>query len=215
MFMTTAKLARHAARLNDAMLSGRRPSFKLVSKKMQSTRNSRFALMLVTDDSGRDWAAAASMLPHGSVVMVRARQAAPRAALFESLRSFTHLRVLVADDPDLALQADGLHLPERRAHEATHWRARRPGWIITAAAHSLRAIIAARDVDAVLLSPIFPTQSHPDAPALGPLRAAFIAAASSVPVYAMGGVTAENGGLLAPAFSGIAAIGALFPPRGP
>jgi thiamine-phosphate pyrophosphorylase len=208
--MKAGKLARHAAHLNDARWPRREPFFELASKKMRSGRNSHFPLMLVTDDSGRDWAAAARVLPRGSVVLVRARQAAPRAALFESLRCFTYLSLLIADDPDLALQADGLHLPERRAREAAHWRARRPGWIITAAAHSLRAIIAARDVDAVLLSPVFPTKSHPGAPALGPVRAAFIAAAASVPVYAMGGVTARNAGLLAPAFSGIAAIGAFF-----
>jgi thiamine-phosphate pyrophosphorylase len=166
-------------------------------------------LVLVTDDSGRDWAVAAGALPRGSVVLVRARQSGPRAALLESLRHFTHLRLLVADDPELALQADGLHLPERRAREVLHWRARHPGWIITASAHSLKAVIALRDVDAAFLSPVFATRSHPGTVALGPLRAAFIAAAATMPVYALGGVTARNAGLLAPAFSGIAAIGAL------
>ncbi len=68
----------------------------------------------------------------------------------------------------------------------------------------------AHQLDALFLSPVFPTQSHPRAPSLSPARAAFIAAASPLPVYALGGVTARNAALLAPGFSGIAAIGALL-----
>jgi len=45
---------------------------------------------------------------------------------------------------------------------------------------------------------------------LTPVRAAFIAALSPVPVYALGGITARNAALLAPAFSGIAAIGSFL-----
>ena len=45
---------------------------------------------------------------------------------------------------------------------------------------------------------------------LTPLRAAFIASHAPVPVYALGGVTAQNAALLAPAFGGIAAISSLL-----
>jgi thiamine-phosphate pyrophosphorylase len=90
------------------------------------------------------------------------------------------------------------------------WRARHPHWIITAAAHSLRALMGLREIDAVFLSPVFATTSHPGARALGPARAALIARAAPVPVYALGGITARNAGLLAPSFSGIAAIGGLL-----
>jgi thiamine-phosphate pyrophosphorylase len=112
----------------------------------------------------------------------------------------------IAGDPALAREADGLHLPEARAREAAHWRVRRPDWIITASAHSLRALTASPHLDAVFLAPVFATASHPGAPALTPVRAALIAAQSPVPVYALGGVTARNAALLAPSFSGIAAI---------
>jgi thiamine-phosphate pyrophosphorylase len=94
--------------------------------------------------------------------------------------------------------------------EAAHWRARFPHWIITSSAHSLRALMGAQFLDAVFLSPVFATTSHAGARPLAPARAAFIAAASPVPVYALGGVTARNAALLAPAFSGIAAISALL-----
>jgi thiamine-phosphate pyrophosphorylase len=106
--------------------------------------------------------------------------------------------------------AAGLHLPQARMREAAHWRARFPRWIITSSAHSLRALMNARFLDAVFLSPVFATASHPAARALTPVRAAFIAAQAPVPVYALGGVTPRNAALLAPAFSGIAAISSLL-----
>lgn len=175
-------LARHQRRLNPAM-----------------------PLVLFTDDSDRDWLAAAQKLPQGSIVVLRGTQ---RAALLAGLHPLP-VRLLVADDPALAAQADGLHLPERRAHEAAHWRMRYPDWIITASAHSLRALMTMRHVDAAFLSPVFATTSHPGARPLGPLRAAMIAAHAQIPVYALGGVDTRNAGLLPPAFSGIAAITAL------
>ncbi len=164
-------------------------------------------LVLVTDDRDADWAAAARRLPAGSLVVVRARDAARRAALADQL-SFA--RLLIADDPALAAEVGtGLHLPERRMREAAHWRARHPHWIITAAAHSLGALLHAQHLDAVFLSPVFATTSHKGAKPLTPVRAALIAAQSPAPVYALGGITPRNGALLAPAFSGIAAIGSL------
>jgi hypothetical protein len=43
-------------------------------------------------------------------VVVRARDAKARAQLFDLLRPLP-LRLLIAGDPVLALEADGLHLP--------------------------------------------------------------------------------------------------------
>jgi len=70
--------------------------------------------------------------------------------------------------------------------------------------------MGAHMLDAVFLSPVFATASHSGAKALTAVRAAFIAAQAPVPVYALGGVTSRNAALLAPAFSGIAAIGSLL-----
>ena len=167
-------------------------------------------LVLMTDDRAADWAAAARRLPRGSVVVVRARQATRRFALAEELHGLAPL--LIADDPVLAqsIGAAGLHLPERRMKEALHWRARHPHWIITSSAHSLKALMGAHVLDAVFLSPVFATASHACAKPLTPARAAFIAARAPVAVYALGGVTAQNARLLAPAFGGIAAINSLL-----
>ena len=167
-------------------------------------------LVLMTDDRAADWAQAVRALPAGSVVVVRAREAKQRQALAWQLSDLATL--LIADDPQLAAQAGaaGLHLPEARMREAAHWRARFPHWIITSSAHSLRALMGAHSLDAVFLSPVFATTSHPATRALTPVRAAFIAAHAPVPVYALGGITPRNAALLAPAFSGIAAISSLL-----
>jgi len=173
----------------------------------QHTLNADMPLVMMTDDRATDWAAAARRLPSGSVVVVRSRDNAKRRRLAEQLDGLS--RLVIADDPSLAARigAAGLHLPERRMHEAAHWRARFPHWIITSSAHSLRALMGASALDAVFLSPVFATSSHSQARALTPVRAAFIAAHAPVPVYALGGVTTRNAALLAPAFSGIAGIG--------
>lgn len=60
-----------------------------------------------------------------------------------------------------------------------------------ATAHSLKEIAAAvrARADAVLLSPVFPTRSHPGARGLGAVRFLLMARHSPVPVIALGGMT--------------------------
>jgi thiamine-phosphate pyrophosphorylase len=167
-------------------------------------------LVLMTDDRRADWAKAARGLPKGSLVVVRARDDKHREALARQLKAIAP--ILIADDPKLAMRvrAVGLHLPQARMTEALHWRSCRPQWIITASAHSLRALMMARGLDAVFLSPVFSTTSHRQAKPLTPVRAAFIAARAQVPVYALGGITGLNTARVAPVFSGIAAITSLL-----
>jgi thiamine-phosphate pyrophosphorylase len=174
----------------------------------QQYLNCDMPLVLMTDDRRCDWVGAARALPRGSVVVVRGRDASQREALAEQLQGVATL--LIAGDPVLAadIGAAGLHLPETRMREAGHWRARFPHWIITSSAHSLRALMGASQLDAVFLAPVF--ASHSQARPLTPVRAAFIAAHAPVPVYALGGITQRNAVLLAPAFSGIAAISSLL-----
>ncbi|HEX2593018.1 MAG TPA: thiamine phosphate synthase [Rhizomicrobium sp.] len=167
---------------------------------------------MTDDDRLTDPLAAAMALPRGSLVIIRTRDARARITLARAIiaQARSHpLFVLVADDPDLAarLGADGIHLPERRAREAAHWRSRHPSWLITAASHGHTPAPPA--ADAILLSPVFATQSHIGAPSLGAARASFIAARQAKPVYALGGIDARNATLLSRVFCGIAAIGAL------
>jgi thiamine-phosphate pyrophosphorylase len=148
-------------------------------------------------------------------LILRARDARRRAELARRLSPIAQARgliFLVANDPALAraIGANGLHLPESQACQASHWRARNPAWLITASAHSLAAALRPRHADAILLSPVFATQSHAKAQPLTAARARLIARGIKTPVFALGGVTAGNAALLS-GFSGVAAIGALNP----
>jgi thiamine-phosphate pyrophosphorylase len=173
------------------------------------------ALVLMTDDARlADPLAAARALPQGSMVVLRARQDSHRAKLAAELRQITRAagnKLLIANDGALAVrtEADGIHLSEVLAHEASRWRVLHRHWIITAAAHS-SAATQIPDVDAVFVSPVFATSSHPDAIPLGVAELDRIARQSPVPVYALGGITADNAQQLADMkLIGLAAIGAL------
>ncbi len=109
------------------------------------------------------------------------------------------IRLLIGGDPKLAgaVGAQGVHYPEgllRRAGRLRRGAVRpgwvRPGWLITAAAHSSAAARRAEQAgaDAVLLSPIFPTPSHPGAAGLGLMQLAHICHRARLPVYALGGI---------------------------
>ena len=169
-------------------------------------------MLLLTDEVRLpDPLPAAARLPRGTGVILRHYGAPDRAALGVNLAALCRRRgliLLVAGDWRLAaaLRADGVHLPERPQRR---FRARR-GWLLTAAAHSAPALVRARrfGAHAALLSPAFPTASHPDRTALGPVRFARLAGAAPLPVYALGGVTAARARRLRGAV-GLAAIGAL------
>jgi len=178
-------------------------------------RNDLPPLILMTDENRvPDPVSAARLLPRGSAVILRHTEAKARAEMAHALMSIARgfgLRVLIAGDPALAeaVGAVGLHLPEARAGEAAHWRALRPSWLITAAAHSLRALNVANraGADAALLAPVFATASHPGREPLGALRARIMAAHTTLPVYALGGINANTIARLKDApFAGIAAI---------
>lgn len=66
--------------------------------------------------------------------------------------------------------------------------ARGPAVLRLATAHSLHELRKARRADAVLLSPVFPTRSHPGGPVLGPLRFRLLAARATAPAIALGGL---------------------------
>ncbi|KPF94051.1 thiamine monophosphate synthase [Novosphingobium sp. AAP83] len=67
-----------------------------------------------------------------------------------------------------------------------------------ATAHSLAEIAEAVRVkaDAVLLSPVFPTRSHPGGVVLGPVRFLRMARQSPIPVIALGGMTRRRAATL-------------------
>ncbi len=175
-------------------------------------------LILLTDEIRLpEPAAAARKLPRGCAIIVRHRNSAARERLARQLIAIAQARdllLLISEDAELAIRigAQGLHLPESQAGRAFHWKALRPDWLITAAAHSAAAIAGAAraGAGAALLAPVFPTRSHPDRQSLGVPRARLIAVRASIPVYALGGINPANAQRLSGSrFSGLAAIDAL------
>lgn len=187
------------------------------------------ALILLTDETRlADPSAAVARLPRGAAVILRhyGLTAVERAALARRLRRITRTRgvllLLAATDRTdealaLTLRADGIHVPEWRVRQGNGpvMHRRRPGWLVTAAAHSLLALrrAAAFGADAALLSPVFATASHPitsltAARPLGVLRFAAWSRLGRLPVYALGGIDARSAARLRPTRAcGLAGIG--------
>jgi thiamine-phosphate pyrophosphorylase len=134
-------------------------------------------------------------LPRGAALVYRAFGAADADAMGRQLVRLVRARrgkLLVGADAALAARigADGVHLPERSAGLARALKARHPGWIVTAAAHSSAAARRARaaGADAAVVSAVFPSRSASAGAPIGVLRLASTARAAGLPVYALGGV---------------------------
>lgn len=181
----------------------------------------RLPLLILMTDTRRlpDPTAAIMALPRRSAVIFRHYDAPHRIILARDLAETCRrrgVRFLIAGDARLAraVGADGVHLPERIVrHGLRTWRAwRPPHWLVTAAAHSLAAVRAASlaGADAVLLSPVLATASHPDVAVMGPVRFSALVRRSPLPAYALGGISeATARRLTGSGAAGFAAIGGL------
>ncbi|QYF86733.1 thiamine phosphate synthase [Brevundimonas sp. PAMC22021] len=167
------------------------------------------------DRTPRPWETAAR-LPRGAGVVFRAFGRAEALEIGQRLRAATAgrgVRLLVGRDADLAvrLEADGVHLPERAMAEATAMRRIRPDWLLTSAWHGAPLQIGAVDVDALVLSPVFPAGgASARKPALGVSAFRARTLAAPCPVYALGGVNgARAAGLAESGACGIAGVEAI------
>lgn len=128
-------------------------------------------------------------MPRGSGLIFRHYHLPERArhARFRKLARIARARgmaVVLAGNAALARRwgADGAYGPGQKL----------------ATAHSLRELAmvkhrkGAKGAAGVLLSPVFPTRSHPGAPGLGALRFRLLAARSPAPVIALGGMNARS-----------------------
>ena len=165
------------------------------------------------DRTPRPWETAAR-LPAGSAVVYRAFGASDAVETGHRRREETAdrgVKLLVGLDPDLAeaIDADGLHLPERAVEQTARIRADRPDWILTAAWHGLS--LPPEDLNALILSPVFPAGGvSAGKPALGIAAFEQHVKAAGLPVYALGGVTPENAATLAHTGAcGLAAVNAI------
>ena len=93
-------------------------------------------------------------------------------------------------DIALAVEADGVHLPENSFPPSVVKRIN-PSLIVGFSAHSLEGALYAEKegADFITLSPIFKTSSHPDAKPIGLKTLREISQKVKIPVYALGGIT--------------------------
>lgn len=154
------------------------------------------ALWLISDarnDAVLERALAA--LPRGSGLIYRHYhlEGSARLARFRALRRAAKARghrIVLSDSALTAREwgADGIYGSPRAL-----WP-RRAGLIHLATAHDLAELgLAARlGADAALLSPVFPTASHPGGTVLGAVRFRLLAGRSKLPVIALGGMNANR-----------------------
>ncbi|WP_249276627.1 thiamine phosphate synthase [Sphingomonas baiyangensis] len=126
-------------------------------------------------------------LPRGGGIVFRhyATPEAERRRLFARILVVARRRGLIVLSAGTRLSgADGMHNPARRAGRC----------IVTRAAHSRIEALAALRAGAklVFVSPVFATQSHPGARALGVLRFATMVRGIEERVVALGGMDATR-----------------------
>lgn len=152
-------------------------------------------LVLMTDSHRLpDPEAAIEQLPAGSIVILRDYEAPNRLALATSLRQVSRKAgcwFLVAGDAALArtVKADGIHLPE---HMLRHKPLNLRGFsLVSAACHNRGALRRASilGVGLAIVSPVFPTESHPGASTLGIHRLSRLISGQGIAVAALGGIS--------------------------
>ena len=205
----------HAARRQELAKRAIKLAAAAQTLKRQSGAAAPFSLAFVTDFARTpDPLKIASILPPKTAVIFRHYEDRKRAALAAALQRICAaqgLFLLIGADPVLAREigAAGVHLPTWFNTPSE----RQSDFVYTAACHSSADLARAQKfgVDLALLSPAFPTASHPDQAALGADAFCRRAAAAPMPVLALGGVTEENAHRLAgDNVAGFAAIGAFL-----
>ena len=145
-------------------------------------------LWLMTDERLGDalWPALKA-LPRGAGVIFRDYATPPkqRRMRFARVLAIARRRGLVV------LRAGDIAM---RGEMGTHNRRGRGRGIHTRSAHNRRELVSARraGADAVLVSPVFATRSHPGARPLGVVRMGLMLRGATLPVIALGGMDAQR-----------------------
>ena len=189
-----------------------------LNRRLKKTTGLPGVILMTDQNRLADPVHAATALPSGSAIILRDYSMDGREALGQDLINVCRrrrLRLLVAGDWRLAqkLGAHGVHLPEWQLLRQLTWQ-RKPGWLITAAAHSeVALILAARSgVHAALLSPVFETNSHTGGSNLGALRFTRAVKQAPLPIYGLGGINSSNAlRLSSSGAAGFAAVSGLAP----
>ena len=96
-------------------------------------------------------------------------------------------------DVAVAVEADGVHLPER-SFSPREVKKLFPNLVVGFSAHSLGAAKRAQEegADFITFGPVFKTSSHPETKPVGTMELRRVASELDLPVYALGGVTWER-----------------------
>ena len=132
--------------------------------------------------------AIACLPPRSAVVVRRDMLCADQAQMLRAVRRVARARrhLLLTSGRTVA-GFDGRHASGGVLHTGN--RRRRPGWQ-SVPVHNAREAARARALraDAVLVSPVYPTRSHPGSGAIGPAGFARLARISGCPAIALGGM---------------------------
>ncbi len=136
-------------------------------------------------------------------ILVREKEltSARLLALASRLRNLTRkyrARLIIHTQADIAhaVEADGVHVASNDISTIPamcHWL-NNPNMSISASCHNAMELLQAQQAGAnfAMLSPVFPTQSHPGTPGMGLEAFRTLAGQADIPVIALGGITTEN-----------------------
>jgi thiamine-phosphate pyrophosphorylase len=143
--------------------------------------------MLTDERQGAALEQAVARLPRHIGVIVRHYSLAESQRRSLAARLLRQGHVVAFSGPTPVARALGAH--------AVYGADRRPGRLPRLYPVHSRADISAAEragAEQLLLSPVFPTRSHPGAWPLGPMRFAALARTTRLPVIALGGMTAKR-----------------------
>ncbi len=179
----------------------------------------QFRALLITDgydahteDKVR---AALNVFPRGiAAIQLRAKQLTGRALFHaaERMRTLTASAgalLLINDRVDIALAvgADGVHLPTGGIPPESV-RRMAPKLLVGVSTHSLVEAFRTAGADYITYGPVFATKDK--GPPVGEAALAEVTAKISIPVFALGGITAENAARILRTGARIACIGAVL-----
>ncbi len=130
------------------------------------------------------------------VLREKALDSAKLLALASQARMMTaahQAKLMIHSQADIAkaVNADGVHVDAASISEISQMKAwLGEGFMVSASCHHQAELKLAEQqgADFCFLSPVFPTQSHPNAPTLGVETFLQLAASVNIPVIALGGI---------------------------
>ena len=180
------------------------------SKEIRSKDNKLPKVIIIFDDESFDKKKLLKLkIPKKSAFLLRSYETKKRKKIAKQLLNFCKMKkikLLIGSDIKLAedINADGIHFPEYMVKKnKINWTyiknvKSNKKWIITTAAHNIQSLKKAEElnIDAALLSPVFPSKSHPNNKSLGLNKFLKIVKKTKLPIYALGGINIKNVKLL-------------------